>query len=251
MTSSDRTTSAENGPSPGSDPSEAARRESQTRRTRPATATLAQAAEVFFRHPSPRILGGLTLAGLGARALLGRFRRKELLAPLVTASSWPLIEWGLHRYVLHLKPFEVLGHAVDPYFAVRHRRHHSNPSYFPDVFLPSGVIVGAYVAAAGTAWFVSRDPRWVATVLTSLSAVTLAYEWTHYVTHADYRPRSAVARRIWRNHRMHHYRSEHHWYAFMVPSVDDWLGTGGEPGDVEPSATVRTLGVPSAAAYEP
>ena len=79
--------------------------------------------------------------------------------------------------------------------------------------------------------------------MTSAALVALVYEWTHFSTHCDYRPKSDFAKKIWRNHRMHHYRSEHHWYAFTAPYVDEWLGTGGEPRDVEPSETVRTLGV--------
>lgn len=229
----------------------AARVEAQTRRSRPQTRTLRQSVKVYFQHRTPQILAGLTVTGLTVRAFLGDFQAAELLAPVVAAGTWPFIEWGLHKYILHIKPFEVFGREFDPYFAARHRRHHLNPSYYPDVFLPKRVVLGAYAVLGAATWLVSNDPRWVATVLASSAVVTMIYEWTHYITHSDYPPKSKFARRIWRNHRMHHYRNEYHWYSFTVPPLDEWFGTGGEPNDVEPSETVRTLGVPPQKEYEP
>ena len=72
---------------------------------------------------------------------------------------------------------------------------------------------------------------------------TLLYEWVHYLTHTPYRPRSAYLRRIVRNHRLHHFKNEHHWYAFTAPLVDTLFGTNPEPGDVDLSPTVHTLGI--------
>jgi len=230
---------------------DAGRVEAQTRRSRPPTDTLGQSVEVFFQHLTPRILAGLTATALTVRSFLGEFQAAELLAPVVAAGTWPFIEWGLHKYVLHIKPFEVFGREVDPYFAARHRRHHLNPSYFPEVFLPKRVVIGGDAVLGAATWWVSNDPRWVATVLASSTVVTMIYEWTHYIIHSDYPPASNFARRIWKNHRMHHYRNEHYWFSFTVPPLDEWFGTGGEPHDVEPSETVRTLGVPPKSEYEP
>ena len=42
------------------------------------------------------------------------------------------------------------------------------------------------------------------TYLVFISALGLSYEWTHYLIHSDYKPKTRVYRAIWRNHRQHH-----------------------------------------------
>lgn len=59
-----------------------------------------------------------------------------------------------------------------------------------------------------------------------LGVAALSYEWIHFVTHTAYRPRTAWLREVKRRHLAHHYRDPQRWFAFAVPAVDDWLGTG-------------------------
>jgi hypothetical protein len=35
--------------------------------------------------------------------------------------------------------------------------------------------------------------------------------------------------------------NEHYWFAFTVPAIDRWLGTGPDPHHVARSPTVRSL----------
>ena len=66
--------------------------------------------------------------------------------------------------------------------------------------------------------------------------------WTHYLLHSDYRPRSKAYRAIWRNHRLHHYKSEHYWFTVTTAGIADRvLGTYPDPSEVETSPTVRAL----------
>ena len=80
------------------------------------------------------------------------------------------------------------------------------------------------------------------TFLVSVAGLGLVYEWTHYLVHSDYRPRSTAFRAVWRNHRLHHYKNEHYWFTVTsAGTADRLLGTYPEPSAVETSPTVRRL----------
>ena len=70
----------------------------------------------------------------------------------------------------------------------------------------------------------------------------LAYEWTHYVIHSDYKPRTRAYKAIWRNHRLHHYKSEHYWFSVTTSGTSDRLfGTHPDPATVSTSPTAKDL----------
>ena len=73
------------------------------------------------------------------------------------------------------------------------------------------------------------------TLLVSVYAIMCGYEWTHYLVHSDYRPRSAWYRSVWRNHRLHHYKNEHYWFTVTSSGTADRL-----LGTYPASATVAT-----------
>ena len=223
-------------------------REAETRRIRPPTETLPQAVEVFARGESPRIIAALFGASLAVRILLGKWKKSDALIAGAIFASWPFLEWAGHKFILHLEPREVGGKRYDPIFARRHREHHANPSYFPKVFLPRGVVIASYVGFLTLFTALFRDKRRVMTAMTAISFAALVYEWVHYIAHTDYKPKSAMLKRIVRRHRLHHYRNEAHWYGFSVPEIDEWLGTGGEARDVPLSEFTRNLGVEVASA---
>ena len=54
------------------------------------------------------------------------------------------------------------------------------------------------------------------------------------------RARGTTAR-IWRNHRLHHFKNEHYWHGITQTLADRVLGTDPDQRDVDRSATARTL----------
>ena len=47
---------------------------------------------------------------------------------------------------------------------------------------------------------------------------------------------------VWRNHRLHHYKNEHYWFAVVTAgTADRVLGTYPEPSSVASSPTVKAL----------
>ena len=80
------------------------------------------------------------------------------------------------------------------------------------------------------------------TFAVTLTALGCAYEWTHYLIHSDHRPRTAVYRAVWRNHRLHHYKNENYWFTVTTARTADRLfGTCPDPADVPASPTAKDL----------
>jgi hypothetical protein len=72
-------------------------------------------------------------------------------------------------------------------------------------------------------------------------SMLLVYEWTHFLIHTTYQPRTKTYRRIWRAHRWHHFRNEHYWFGVTIHTADRLLGTYPDKEAVELSPTARTL----------
>ena len=80
------------------------------------------------------------------------------------------------------------------------------------------------------------------TYLVVVSAIGLGYEWTHFLIHSDYRPKSRLYKAIWRNHRLHHYKNEHYWFTVTTAHTTDRLfGTCPPATEVDTSPTAKHL----------
>jgi hypothetical protein len=200
----------------------------------------AQAA-FFIRHPSPLLIASLVVATGAFRLALGGFGLGDLLLAFAVMTWWPLQEWTFHKYLLHLRPIRVGRLRWDPMFARAHRAHHRQPWIVETTMLPVRVVLALIPITIAT-WIIAMPSLPLAfTGMASYAAMALLYEWTHYLTHSAYEPRSRYYRRIWKNHRLHHFKNERFWYAFTVPLVDRILNT--DPGDgASRSETARTLG---------
>jgi hypothetical protein len=76
----------------------------------------------------------------------------------------------------------------------------------------------------------------------SVYGIKFGYEWTHYLIHSDYKPKSKWYRGVWRNHRLHHYKNEHYWFTVTTAGTADRLfGTYPDPATVKSSKTVKAL----------
>ena len=196
----------------------------------------------FWRHPSPYILGTYLVAALAGRVLAGPGSWWELLIPVGLVAIMPVVEWVIHVFVLHWKPRRIAGVRIDPLLSRKHRAHHRDPRAIPLVFVPWQVELGIGPSLALLAWVTTDTWSAMFTVVLSVVVLLSAYEWTHYLLHSDYRPRSAWYRAVWRNHRLHHYKSEHYWFTVTSAATADRLfGTYPDPATVPTSPTARNL----------
>jgi hypothetical protein len=196
----------------------------------------------FCRYASPRVIGTILVAALTARIVVGDWRFTDALVPLVMVALFPFFEWVIHVFVLHWRPKRVGRLVIDPVLAREHRRHHIDPRDIPLVFIPWQVLLWAAPLAIAVALLAFPRLSLGLTFLVSLMTLGLAYEWCHYLVHTDYKPKSAVYRAIWRNHRQHHFKNEHYWFTVTSSgTADRVLGTYPDIATVNTSPTAKNL----------
>lgn len=206
------------------------------------SARLADVAREFWRHPSPWMISATLVAAATARIVVGDWRLTDALVPVIMVALFPFFEWVVHVFVLHWRPKRIGRMRIDSLLARKHREHHVDPRDIPLIFIPWQALL--WLLPAYTAIALLAFPRigLGLTFLTGVALLGLGYEWTHYLIHSDYRPRSRMYRAVWRNHRLHHYKNEHFWYTVTSSgTADRVLGTYPDPARVEASPTARNL----------
>ena len=202
---------------------------------------LLPALQVFFRHASPRVLTGLVVAALGVRAALGGWSVWDLAVLAGLLAFWPLQEWLIHVFILHYQPISLFGRRLDFKVPKLHRAHHRNPWQLDLIFIPIHVFAYTPLTVGALVLLGLPRPELVATGLAAYYALSLHYEWTHFMIHTHYRPRLGYYQRLARNHLLHHFRNEHYWYGVSMLQADRWLRTAPDPDRVPKSATAMTL----------
>jgi hypothetical protein len=184
------------------------------------------------------------------RILLGDPSWRDAVAVAAMVAIYPFGEWAIHVYLLHAKPIRIRGRKIETMAARAHRAHHSEPNDLDMVLLywwqaallmllavPFTIGLGALFVTlvAGRAAGVPGHAG-----LAGFCMIFL-YEWTHFLIHTAYRPRSAAYRAIWKNHRLHHFKNEHFWHGVTNNLSDRVLGTNPDQRQVAKSETARTL----------
>jgi hypothetical protein len=205
--------------------------------------SLGGAAAIFSRYGSPRIIFVVALGAVTARLVVGGFSLADLVVCLGILAVEPFVEWVIHVFLLHFKPRDVLGRRIDPLFAKRHRMHHRDPRNIPLVFVPLPVLAGFLAILFAIAWFAFPTRPMSLTAFATFATFLFGYEWSHYLIHSPYVPRTAVFRAVWRAHILHHYKNEKYWFGVTNPIADHVLRTHPARDSVESSPTARTLGV--------
>jgi hypothetical protein len=205
--------------------------------------TLGRSFAVFRTYRSPQVIAAALVVAWFVRIALGDWRWGDLLVMAIIVALLPFIEWFTHVVLLHWKPKKVFGLTLDPVAAREHRKHHLDPRDVKLIFIPLAVLIPNLIV--GAVLFLLLAPtvtQAVSGIVMSFSLLML-YEWTHFLIHSRYRPKSRLYRYVWRAHRLHHYRNERYWFGVTVHLADHLFGTFPDKNAVPVSATARTLGV--------
>jgi hypothetical protein len=212
---------------------------------------LGQAWREFLRHESPWAIGvGILALGI-VRVVIGDPTWRDAVAVAAMLAVYPFGEWAIHVYLLHAKPMKVRGRELETVAARAHRAHHRQPNDLDQVLLywwqaaflmvfavPLTIGLGALIVA------VAAGPVPLGALVSAALGgycMVFVYEWTHFLIHTAYRPRSRVYRTIHRNHRLHHFKNEHFWHGITNNLSDRVLGTNPDQREVSKSETARTL----------
>ncbi len=221
-----------------------------TTRTARKAFTLRDARREFWKHPSPWMIGATLLGALIARIAVGDWQLTDVVVPVVMLGVFPFFEWMIHVFILHWRPKRFGALTIDPLLAREHRAHHVDPRSIPLIFIPWKSLV-SWVLPLTVAIGLLAFPRlgMGLTYLVFVATLGLSYEWTHYLIHSDYKPKTLVYRAIWRNHRNHHYKNEHYWFTVTsAGTADRVLGTYPDPSTVANSPTAKNLHAETSAA---
>ena len=205
--------------------------------------SLPRAATIFAGYGSPRIMAGIAAATVAGRIVVGGWTWGDLAVCGGILVVEPFLEWLIHVYGLHAKPTQVFGRTLDPLYARRHRMHHRDPRNVPLVFVPLPVLAGFLIVLGAIAFLAFPPLTLKLTAFGTMTTFLLGYEWSHFLIHSSYVPRSVVFRAVWRNHILHHYKNEKFWFGVTNPIADYALRTHPAKDAVPSSPTARTLGV--------
>jgi len=205
--------------------------------------TLADARREFWKHPSPWMIGASLAAALVARIVVGDWQITDAIVPLVMVALFPFFEWMIHVFILHWRPKRLGRLTIDSLLAREHRAHHVDPRSIPLIFIPwKSLATWALPLTIAVALLAFPRLGLGLTFLVVIAMIGLVYEWTHYLIHSDYKPKTRVYRAIWRNHRNHHYKNEHYWFTVTSSgTADRVLRTCPDPAAVENSPTAKNL----------
>ena len=204
--------------------------------------TLGDLVVAFFAHHSIQVY--LLLAGLAAAyaAATSTGWRGPTLAVLAVVLLYPLVEYALHRWVLHSR-FLYRSALTAKLWKRIHYDHHQNPHDLDVLFgalyttlppillftLPLGWAIGGASAAAAA--------------LATGSLLFAGYEFCHCVQHLPFTPANRWLREIKKHHLAHHFHSERGNYGITLGIWDQVLGTGyASRLDVPRSPTTHNLG---------
>ncbi|MCW2974320.1 MAG: Fatty acid hydroxylase superfamily [Thermoleophilia bacterium] len=212
--------------------------------------TLGECFRAFAARLSPRVLATCVALAVALRVYVGGWSWRDLVVVGFMLVFAPFFEWAVHVVVLHARPKRVGRFTIELPNAEDHRIHHEDPANLAHVLLPTRtlpinlVAIAVVAVGAGTLVHAVFGGDWNALAAAGLMVSALylfAYEWSHFLMHSPYRPRTRYFRSIWKNHRLHHYKNEHHWFGVTSVVADHALGTAPDQTVVERSDTVRSL----------
>ena len=209
--------------------------------------SLAQAAREMICFGGPRVLAVTCIVSLIARLCVLEISWADLWVTASILAFWPFQEWLIHAWLEHLKPLHIGKSDVELVITKTHRAHHRNP-WNPRFGLTTTYFVIVFVGGVPMLWslaytfgLVPLHAALSGNLITFL--LILNYEWIHFLIHTSYVPKSWFYRRLWRNHRLHHFQNENYWFGLTMLSGDRLLGTLPIGNRAVHSQTVMNLGV--------
>ncbi len=204
--------------------------------------TLAELLVAYFTHHSILTYLALTAAGIALAVALATSPWPPLLAALVIVLVYPLVEYLMHRYVLHAR-FLYRHKATAALWKRIHFDHHQNPNDLAVLFgalyttLPT-----IFVIATPVGWLIGGPAGGAAAFATALALFSL-YEFCHCIQHLPLTPRYEWLRTLKKHHLAHHFHSEQGNFGITSSIWDRAFGTlYRRPQEVTRSPTVHNLG---------
>ena len=187
--------------------------------------TLRELLGAYAMHPAIHLYLALALLSGGLAVHWAAGAPRPLLAFLATVLAYPLVEYLIHRFVLHSR-FLYRSPLTAALWKRIHFDHHQDPHRLDVLFgsplttLPT--ILGILVPLG---WFVGGGAAGAAVAVATGMLVTCLYEFCHCVQHLNFKPRSRLLRRMKELHLAHHFHDEGGNYGITSFVVDRAFST--------------------------
>ncbi len=167
---------------------------------------------------------------------------RTLLAAAVMLLLYPLVEYGLHRYVLHARFL-----YKNPYTARLWKRihydHHQNPNDLSVLFGALYTTLPMLALVTMPIGYLIDGPAGLAAAFATGCLLFAFYEFCHCVQHLAVVPRNKWLRDIKRRHLAHHFHNEQGNFGITNNLWDHLVGTFYDPPNTRPkSPTAFNLG---------
>lgn len=202
--------------------------------------TLWQAWKLFCSFFWERMLLAGVAISCSLRLWMGAWRPLDLVIVGGVVAAFPFVEYFSHMFLLHRPPLVLFGRRFESLVALVHRVHHRDPWHMERAINPPVALV-LYAVGLPILFFPLFKAPQAMTGIAASWLVLLVYEWIHLLIHTSHVPRNPIFKRIWRNHRLHHFKNEHYWYNVSTLGIDALLGTQPSPSEVPTSPTCLTL----------
>ena len=159
----------------------------------------------------------------------------------LVAVAYPLVEFLLHRFVLHGPLYRM--HWTAALWRRLHYVHHMDPNDLSVLFgAPYTTIPAVLATAAPLGYLAFGLPGMAAASAAGFFALVI-YEFHHAAAHLPVTFKSRLLAHMRRHHLLHHFHSERGNYGIVTDIADRAIGTIYEgAGGAGKSPTVRNLG---------
>jgi len=204
--------------------------------------SLAELWVAFLTYPAINLYAGLALLS-GVYALRHAHGANSILLPaLAVVVIYPLVWYGLHRFVLHGRWLYRMRWSAALWKRI-HFDHHQDPHRLEVLFgsplntLPTMAVVTLPIGYGFAGW-TGAAAAFCASLIT-----TCVYEFIHCIQHLNVKPRSRLVQKLKREHLMHHFQNENGNYGIVSFLPDRLFGSYyANARDTRRSPTVFNLG---------
>lgn len=196
----------------------------------------------FFTHYSIQVYLLLAIMGLVFSSMLAVAWMGPLIAMVVVWVLYPLVEYLVHRFVLH-SHFMFKSEATAAVWKRIHFDHHQNPHELSVLFgalyttLPTIALITLPIGALIAGW------AGAASAFAAGCLIFTVYEFVHCIQHLPFTPKNKWLRDLKHHHLSHHFHSEQGNFGITTEALDRVFDTHYEkPKDVPRSPTRFNLG---------
>ncbi|MFP5513376.1 MAG: sterol desaturase family protein [Alphaproteobacteria bacterium] len=178
----------------------------------------------YATYPAIQVYAAMALVATVLAVAQTERGGRTALAALSMVLLYPLVEYGLHRYVLHARIL-YKSHLTAALWKGIHFDHHQDPHRLEVLFGSLTNTLPLILALALPIGWAVDGLAGAAAALAGATTLMCLYEFCHCMRHPNVKPKSPFLRRIKQRHMAHHFHDETSNFGITSPLIDHLAGT--------------------------